>query len=361
MTDMDPWKLGLSLHGQRYDYKELLQYSSQQIVSSETNTWEKEIFRFIINWLSDSPHIIQFSSGTTGKPKEIRLSKESMMQSARNTCSFLNLQNGMNALLCMPTDYIAGKMMIVRSFVCGMNLLITEPKSLPDIMAPTSVDFCAMVPMQVLNLLTCMIDLHPIKTLLVGGAEISAELERLLQGVTTRTYATYGMAETSSHIALRLLNSPATEKSYTAMPGVELSMDERGCLVIQAKYLPGKVISNDLVEITGKNSFKWIGRFDNLINSGGVKIVPEEVEVLIMEKSMLECVALGIPDSKLGEKLVFVFEKEQVHSSLPKLLSDLETFLPRRWKPKKIILVDLFPRNDAMKIDRRRLLEYVNQ
>lgn len=356
---MEPWKLGLTLHNYRYSYKELLDYSGERIVSSDTHPWEKEIFRFIITWLSNNEHIIQYSSGTTGKPKEIKLPKTAMIQSALNTCAFFNLQKRDSALLCMPTDYIAGKMMIVRSMVCELNLFITEPRSVPEIRVSDHISFSAMVPLQVTNLLLCNTDLSPVKKLLIGGAEISLDLENRLQQTDTQVFASYGMAETCSHVAIRRLNGPDRQPDYCGLPDVSLSADERDCLVIQASYLPAPVVTNDMVRITGKNRFQWIGRYDNLINSGGIKIVPEEVESMIMEKLSLECVAVGLPDNKLGNKLVIAIEKGITTEAVTALKTKIENILPRRWKPREVLSIDRFPRNDAMKIDRRRLSEII--
>jgi O-succinylbenzoic acid--CoA ligase len=252
-------------------------------------------------------------------------------------------------------------MMIVRSFVGELNLQMTEPRSIPEISMGSTIDFCAMVPLQVLNLLACIKDLHPINKLLVGGAEISNELEKLLLPITTEVFASYGMAETSSHVAIRRLNGPQRQKYYTALPGIKLSLDDRGCLVINASYLPGPVVSNDLVELTTPDSFIWIGRFDNLINSGGIKIAPEEVESLILSKTMLECVAVGLPHKKLGQKLVFVFEQDQIPDSFSDLKSDLDSFLPRHWRPKDLIVVRKFPRNESFKVDRRKLTAMLSE
>lgn len=357
---MDSWKLGLTINGQWYDNRELLAYSSNQIVSV-ISPWEKEIYRFIINWLSDMDHIVQFSSGTTGMPKEIRLPKVSMMQSAKLTCDYLKIKEGNTALLCMPVDYIAGRMMIVRSMVCGLNLMIVEPKSLPEIEFLPDIDFAAMVPMQALNLLNCKNELEKCKKLLIGGAQINSELENHLKSVKTEAYATYGMAETASHIALKRLNGPDKDKYFIVLPGVGISVDSRQCLIINAPWIKYQVNTNDLVEITGNDSFRWLGRFDNLINSGGIKIVPEEVESLVMSKTGKECLALGIPDQVLGQRLVFVVEKKQVTGSPGDLKSDLESVLPRRWKPKEIIIIPEFPRNDALKIDRKQLISLIKK
>jgi o-succinylbenzoate---CoA ligase len=357
---MNDWQKGLTINGQHFDYKDLISHCSDKIVSAHIHPWEKEIFRFIINWLSNTDHIIQVSSGTTGNPKTIRLPKKSMIQSAINTCRYLNLKKGDSSLLCMPVDYIAGKMMIVRSFVYHLNLNYIEPKSTPLIDPQTKYMFSAMVPLQINNLLTCPGDL-PIQKLLIGGTEIHRELENKILYLSSEVYATYGMAETASHIALRRINGGQAENTYKALPGVHLYLDTRGCLIVDADYLPERVQTNDLVEFTGQGKFRWIGRYDNLINSGGIKIVPEEVESLILSKTLLHCVAVGVPDQKLGQKLVLVFEQDEIPDSFPTLHSDLENFLPRHWRPKDMIVIKQFPRNSALKIDRKILAEEISK
>jgi O-succinylbenzoic acid--CoA ligase len=212
-----------------------------------------------------------------------------------------------------------------------------------------------MVPLQVMNTLNKSTDLPRIKKLIVGGAEISTDLEKLLQKLLFEVYATYGMSETCSHVAVRRLNGPDHQMDYHALPGITLARDDRDCLVIKADYLPDTIVTNDLVEFTSSVSFKWLGRYDNLINSGGIKIVPEEVEAIVAEKMGLECAVIGLPDEKLGHKLVFVFEKKRTSFPLPELKTFLEKQLPRHIKPKEIILVEKFPRNNSLKIDRIKI------
>jgi o-succinylbenzoate---CoA ligase len=357
---MKDWQKGLVIHNQSFSFKELLEFSSDNIISLNTQPWEKEVYRFIINWLSDTDYIVQYSSGTTGKSKEIRLLKQTMLTSAINTCRFLNLVKGQTALLCMPVDYIAGKMMIVRCMAGDLNLLLTEPRSVPDITGFPTVDFCAMVPLQVMNLQNCCTHLDRIEKLIIGGTEITHELEIKIQSLTNQVYATYGMAETSSHVALRRLNGPERQQAYHALPGVTLHTDRRGCLILEADYLPGRVVTNDLVKLNDNGSFIWLGRDDTLINSGGTKIVPEEVEAMIMTKTMLECTVIGLPDKKLGYRLVFVFERDQTPDSFATLKTDFENHLPRHWRPKEILCVEKIPRNHAMKVDRRKLIKMLS-
>jgi O-succinylbenzoic acid--CoA ligase len=251
--------------------------------------------------------------------------------------------------------------MIIRCMVGELNLQMIEPTGAPDIQGIQQIDFCAMVPLQVINTLNSRHNLSPIKKLIIGGAGISHELEKMLLPVTSEAYATYGMAETCSHVALRRLNGAGRQEAFQALPGVTLAGDERGCLVISATYLPGQVITNDLVEFTGPGFFKWLGRYDNLINSGGIKIVPEEVEATILADTGQECIVIGLPDGKLGQKLVFVFEKSQTKNPVSSLKAALENGLPRHWRPKKIICVEKFPRNNSFKVDRRILSEMITK
>jgi O-succinylbenzoic acid--CoA ligase len=357
---MKPWQKGLTINRRRFSFKELLTFSQDKIASLTTLPWETEIYRFIITWLGDCDDILQYSSGTTGKSKEIRLSKQSLLDSAKNTCRFFNLQTGQTALLCLPVAYIAGKMMIVRCMVGELNLQIIEPTGTPDIPGIQQIDFCAMVPLQVINTLNSRHNLLPINKLIIGGAGISYELEKMLLPVTSEVYATYGMAETCSHVALRRLNGVGRQEAFQALPGVTLARDERDCLVISATYLPGQVVTNDLVEFTGPGFFKWLGRYDNLINSGGIKIVPEEIEATIMANTRRECIVIGLNDRKLGQKLVFVFEKSPIKKPVSSLKTALENGLPPHWRPKKIICVEKFPRNNSFKVDRRMLSEMIS-
>jgi len=356
---MDPLLRGAIIYGKFIPAGKIPDFCRQRLSNGGLPLWEEKILHFILDFLDLSEHIILESSGTTGLPKKIHLLKSAMIRSALQTAEKFRLRENQTALLCLPVDYIAGKMMVVRSIVCGMNLLATEPKSVLDINDCPSIDFCAMVPLQVLNLLICRRDLYPIKKLLIGGADISHELEKLVQSITTEVYASYGMAETCSHVALRRLNGGRPQKYYNALPDINLSPDDRGCLVIEAPYLPQRVVTNDMVEFTTPGSFKWLGRYDNLINSGGLKIVPELVESMIMEKTRLECVAIGAPDRKLGQKLILVIEKDQASLPPETLKSELAHILPGGWKPREILFINKFPRNDSLKIDRRKLSEMI--
>ncbi|HUX38973.1 MAG TPA: AMP-binding protein [Rectinemataceae bacterium] len=347
---------GFFLGGRHVPAGELEAFCRDSIAGGHLPPWEEAALRFILDWLGPEESIVQRSSGTTGRPKDLVLAKTAMAGSARNTCDFFGLKPGDSALLCLPVDYIAGKMMIARALVGGLDLLITEPSGRPPI-PRRRVDFCAMVPLQVEASLAAGPELGRIGTLIIGGAEISPELEKALGSETVSAWATYGMAETCSQVALRRVNGDRPEKVYTAMRGVRLSLDERDCLAIEADWLGGKVQTNDVVEMLDDLRFRWLGRFDNLINSGGLKIVPEELEALITEKTGRACAVIGLPDTRLGTKVAVVFEDGATGSTseLASLRGLLEGELPRQALPREILAVAELPRNASFKLDRKRL------
>jgi o-succinylbenzoate---CoA ligase len=347
---------GLILNNRIYPIDELSEYCIHNLMVKDVPEWEKKIYKFILEWLDDKDYIIQNSSGTTGTSKELHLSKKSMTISAQNTCDFFDIQFGNSAVFCLPVDYIAGKMMIVRAFIGGLNLLITEPTSMPDLTGFGKIDFCAMVPLQLYNSLNSVETIRNIKKLIIGGAEIRPELEIILHDMPNEVYGTYGMSETCSHVAIRRLSGNKFERYYKAIPGVTFSVDKRNCLNIKADYLENEVNTNDVVDLIDNHTFRWIGRYDNLINSGGVKIVPEEIETLISKNTGLDCAIIGIPDVQLGMKLILILEKGRSDITPDEIRNLLKDELPKHVQPKDIIIVDQLPRNSSFKVDRRKLI-----
>lgn len=348
---------GLLLNNKIYPIDYLQELCESKIDDDNVAQWEKEVYKFIREWINDKDYIVQKSSGTTGKKKDIKLSKETMIHSAQNTCEFFDLKFGQNALLCLPIEYIAGKMMIVRAFVGGLNLILTEPTSMPDFSGLKKIDFCAMVPLQVYNSLNSVETLRRINKLIIGGAEIRDELEVMLRDLTINVYATYGMAETSSHVAIRRLSGIEHERYYNAMPEVKFSVDDRDCLIIEAAYLKGKIVTNDVVDLIDEKQFRWIGRYDNLINSGGKKIVPEEIEAVISKSTGMDCTVIGLPDARLGKKVVLIVEKGGSEVTENEIKSMIESELPKHLQPKEIVYINELPRNHAFKVDRQKLVK----
>ena len=251
-----------------------------------------------------------------------------MVNSAIHTGSFFNLKENEKALLCLSPNYIAGKMMIVRAFVLGLNLVIVEPTGNP--LRNTdfgSIDFAAMVPLQVFNSFHNkgeLNQLRKIKKTIIGGGVVSKTLHGFLQKEENNFFATYGMTETITHIAIKKLNGTDANENYQTLTNVGITTDSRECLVIDAPDVASeRVITNDLVKIISPTQFQWLGRFDNVINSGGVKIIPEEVERTLSQFLNQRFFVSSWPDEKLGNRLILLIEDSDF-SELCRLLGDFE-------------------------------------
>ena len=285
------------------------------------------------------PYVDVKTSGSTGEPKRMRVEKCRMLNSARITCDFLGLKRGDTALLCLSTEYIAGKMMVVRALERSMKLVSIEPQGCPE--WEGTVDLAAMVPLQVWNLLhQCPSRLTHIRHLLIGGGAIDERLEEALQDLPNAVWSTYGMTETLSHIALRRLNGPTASSWYTPFDGVTLSKTEEGCLVIEAPAVhDGQLITNDMVELRSDGCFRILGRKDNVICSGGVKIQMEEVERLLRPHLPIPYMITRAKDERLGETVVLLME-----GGCPDEAKTVcERVLPKYWQPRRIVSVASLP------------------
>ena len=311
-----------------------------------------QLFQFLKDWFSDPPTLAVKTSGSTGIPKPLQVLKQKMINSAHLTCDFLHLKSGDKALLCLPLDYIAGKMMVVRAIVVGLDLYAVQPDGNPlSGFKDFSFDFAAMVPLQVYNSLDSNpVQLENIKNILIGGGAIDRRLEEQLQIFSNNFYASYGMTETLSHIALRKLNGKDKSFNYKPFNSVELSLSEDEALIINAPLIADHLLyTNDIAKIFEDGSFQIIGRKDNIINSGGIKIQPEVIENLLSSVIDMPFAITSLPDEKLGEIVILVAEK-QIGKSLFK-------DLPKYCQPRKIIIIDKIPMTETGKIKRRELRE----
>lgn len=337
-------------------------------IQSETK-FDEEVVGFLKDWFSQSDTVEVQTSGSTGKPKIFRIEKQRMLNSAKLTCDFLNLRQGNTALLCLPVQYISGKMMVVRSILRGLKLTIVPPSIHPLENFHNPIDFCAMTPLQVENSLT---KVNQVQKLIIGGAAVSDRLEEQLNGKTTKIYETYGMSETLSHIALKEIN-PKAEVYFTLFDGIEISRDSRNCLKINAPQLNPRLLqTNDIVEIPDPKHFRFLGRADNVINSGGAKIYPEVLEGLLKKQIQNEIVFLGSPDETYGQKLILVIEQkstktdgksaknQQTPDADRNKLRDIVLNFPFEksyFKPKEILFVPKIPRTPNGKVNRPKLLK----
>ncbi|MEO8473139.1 MAG: AMP-binding protein [Chryseolinea sp.] len=332
---------------------------------SPTSEFEASLFDFVRQWIDGGDGFELMTSGSTGDPKRITITRAQMIASAEATASALKLKGGMTSLLCLSPAYIAGKMMIVRSFVTGMQMVCIDPTSNPmDQLVQRQIDFCAMVPMQVYHSARAEGNaLKRIKKLIIGGGSLDSQTFELLPKTKCECYATYGMTETISHIALKRLNGRKKNGFYSALPGVALSLDERGCLVIDWKILGAPVRTNDLVELVDSKTFDWLGRWDNIINSGGIKIIPEKLEEgvrSILESSGLtnRLIICKVDDVRLGEKVILIIEGSATTSSLVQVRLLMDNRLKRYESPREILFCYQFIETATGKINRKETLKH---
>ena len=321
---------------------------------------------FYKEWNSALSTVIVNTSGSTGKPKSMRVEKSRMIESAKMTCSFLGLTSDDSALLCMPLRYIAGKMVVVRTIVSGMRLISIPPtshplKDLDDI--PT---FAAMVPMQVFNSLSVPEEadkLKRIKNLIIGGGPVNDLLYSKLHHFPNAVWSTYGMTETLSHIAMRRLNGPTASEYYIPLDGIHLSVNEMGCLCIDApKICPEVLQTNDIVKFDSEgHRFKVLGRIDNVIISGGVKIHIEEVEKMLEPIIAPPFAITKKSDKKFGEIVMMVVQGSFTEADLSNIREQIEATLPMYWQPKRYVVIDKIPMTATGKIARSALQDIVEK
>lgn len=292
---------------------------------------------FLSRWRDDSSMIVAHTSGSTGSPKRIELAKNDMRASAEATVRFFDLHAGSTLYLPLSPGYIAGKMQIVRAEIAGCRLIVSPPSidmSRLHSPLPPEIDMLPIVPAQLSGLIDSPLSALT-RHVIIGGAPLSpAEEQRALDAPFT-SWATYGMTETCSHVALR----PLGETDYRGLPGYTFSTDSRGCLVIDNPSMSfGRLITNDRVELKSSVSFRWLGRIDNVIISGGIKIHPEEVESLIAPWMPLNATfyVAGRPSEKWGREAVLVTDSDEVTDAL---LATLRQHLPPRLVPKAILRV----------------------
>ncbi len=305
---------------------------------------------FIAQWYDGSQYIKAHTSGSTGAPKEIDLDKNDMRASARATIEFFGLNAGSTLLLPLSPDYIAGKMQIVRAIEAGCRLITEPPSSRPFTAYDGACTLIPVVPSQLEGLLDSPF-VSRAENIIIGGAPLSPGQERSLTSAGLNAYATYGMTETCSHVALRRIE----QDSYRGLPGFDFSTDSRGCLVIDSSTMSfGRLITNDMVNLSGTNEFEWLGRYDNVINSGGVKIYPEEIERVMAP--MLPVGATAYVTSRASERwgreAVIVTDSREVTAELLVRLKDL---LPQHHAPHDIIYLDHIPLTSSGKIIRQQI------
>jgi len=318
----------------------------------EGEPFEQHVGNFLLDWFDEKSYIELSTSGTTGTPKVIKIEKQAMLDSALATGDFFDLNPGDTMLHCLPTNYVAGKMMFVRSFILGLDMKFVEPNSDPLKNIDEEFDFCAMVPLQAKNSLE-KLKAKKIKKLIIGGVKVYKALEQELVKLPMDIYETYGMTETITHIAAKKIG----ENAFTVLPNVKVSIDDRHCLVIDAKNISkDKIVTNDIVNLISDTQFSWEGRIDNVINSGGVKLMPERIEDKLSTLIPRRYFVSGQADETLGQKVVLYVEGEPmvIEESVFAVLDKFE-------KPKEVVFIPKFNETATGKIMRTESIKSIEK
>jgi o-succinylbenzoate---CoA ligase len=344
----------------RHTKAEIKLIASVKTEDNAVPVWEKSFYEFLHEWFNQETFIIVKTSGSTGTPKEIKIQKNSMAASAQLTAEYLELKVNEHALLCLSCGHIAGKMMAVRAIVTGMNLIVIEPSSFPlNKVLHEKIDFAAFVPMQMTAMLQDELlaeKIKSIRNLLVGGSEISFLLKDKINAFSNNIYETFGMTETVSHVALKLLSQNSAQDYFETLEHITVTKDERDCLIIRAAHLnEDPIVTNDIVELIDENKFRWLGRIDNVVNSGGIKIFPESVEQQLKPHLAHKFFLAGISDEKLGQKLIALVETD-TEIDRKHFLDTAALFVNQYEVPKQVFCVSKFHYTTNGKINRKATL-----
>ena len=316
-----------------------------------------DVIEFLAQWYDPCDTITVHTSGSTGPPKPITLKKQFVAQSAMRTLYFFNLQPGQRTLLCLPLRYIAGKLMVVRALLGQLDLCTAEPDDDFSFLAQapdTCFCFAAMVPNQVIKILEHPKRFEGIKALLIGGSALPKQLENGLENVPTACFASYGMTETATHIALRRINGPNRSNWFHCLEGIEVALSEKKCLTIQMPGLGDAcLMTNDLAKLSDRHTFRILGRADNVIISGGIKYFPEILEKKL-EGTIDHPFFIGaIPDERLGSRIVLVVEADREEPVEKTLKAVFNKHLDRYERPRQIVFLKKLPRTETGKIIRK--------
>ena len=334
-----------------------------------TNSFEQNTCTFIREWMNNVPLFSLQTSGSTGDPKKIVIRREQMISSASATEKALNLQAGTNALVCLDPQFIAGKMMLVRCFVSGMKIMAVTPSTrILDHVPDVPIELAAMVPYQIQELLESNHSnrFDNIRVVLAGGAALNEKTKALLSKQRTHVYATYGMTETISHIALQKVNGTDMKDYFRILPDISVNLDERDCLVIKAPYLDHEVVTNDIAEIVGNDGFRWLGRWDNVINTGGIKVIPEKIEVamapILKELGINhEFFLCGLPDEKLGQRVCLVVKGNITPYQKSEIIELARKKIQIYAAPREVVCLEQFHYTPNNKIHRSKTVEMLQK
>lgn len=347
----DKIHLKFKLNGTSFNHNELKEVAYSLVKEGEP--FEKTAGNFLLDWLDNKDYVLVKTSGTTGLPKTIKLEKKAMVNSAIMTGDYFGIKPGDKALHCLPSRYISGKMMLVRAMILGLELDMIAPRLHPGYDDRKPYDFAAMIPLQLKNSIH---RLENIKTLIVGGAKVSQPLINKLHDLKVNVYETFGMTETISHIAVKKLNHCHSNTSgFETLPNISISVNDSNCLVIKApKLCSDTIITKDVIDLIAENQFEIIGRYDNMINTGGVKVFPELIELKLQGLMESRFFVASESDNDFGEKIILVVESEDTNFN-----KDIFSQLDKHEIPKAIYNIPKFFITETGKLQRKKILDSI--
>ncbi len=338
--------------------RKILSLAELRNMSRSAVSEERQIAQAILDWHHNNEFCFE-TSGSTGKPKKIKFSKKQVIASIELSQKTFDLSRKDTALLCLPVRYVAGRLMLFRALHIGMNIVTAEPKINIALASRHSVSFAAFVPAQVEAIVASEKGrewLERIKTVLVGGAPINNTLEEKLSLFSNKTYHTYGMTETLTHIALRQLSNGGVPY-FKPLHEIEISVSDDDTLCINASHLDALVVTNDLVKINKDDSFEILGRKDNVINSGGLKIVPEKLEKTLKGYVNVDLAIVGVDDDRFGRKAILIVEGDKEKNEWQ--INDGLRSIEKNKRPKEIFFLEKFPRTESGKLKRSELVKLI--
>lgn len=356
----------LSLDGQRRSLQGWRAFAQQQLQEGYKVAEIAEVLEFVVEWSNRKEWIEIRTSGSTGRSKSIKIQKEHIRVSALRTLNALGIEPGMGALVCVPNKFIGGKMMIARAIVGDLDLFLGSNAAAPTLPVGAKIHFAALVPYQVKAIMAdeaLLEQWQKVDVIIVGGAAVDDKLAAALATWPNRVYETFGMTETISHIALRPLSRVNGRQPFKVLDGINVAQDERGCLVVNCAEMPqNPTITNDLIRLEAPDEFYWVGRTDNIINSGGAKVMPEAVEKALRDLINPRFFVAGLPDDKLGEKVVMVIESQPfAQHEIDELISEFKARLTKFEVPREILFLDDFEETETGKINRKKSLKKLGQ
>ena len=328
------------------NYKDIFQIDKNKLDEIDT-----EIYQLLEFWKSNKNEILVNTSGSTGKPKEIKISREQLINSSKTTLRYFNLKENTTFLNCLPVKYIGGKMMIIRGIIGKANIVLCKPSVNPIKKLHRKIDFMAITPLQLDNLLKNITIFSKIRLTIVGGGEVSERLIKNLQNIPYDCYQTYGMTETISHIAVRDLKKYTENQYYKCLENNSVTTNSKDQLVINSKHLKiSSLTTNDIAKVSGNKHFKIKGRIDNIINSGGFKVSSESIEELLNKTFQNKLFFIDKTKcEKLGEKIILIADEE---INLEELVISIQKIKDKKKRPKEIYFTNHFFYSENQKIDR---------